>query len=99
MLLYQKNKSGCLADNCNRFIYEVVVTVNLEGFFSTPLIKYFSSDRFLKVVTPIKLSKFTQIETELYSAPLKWLEENDYTLYVKPIKKKRTNVKKTEIVK
>jgi hypothetical protein len=89
MILYHKGKSGVLLDNCNRFIYEVAIIVTFDNFLSTPLIKYFSSDKYLEVVSEIKLNKYTIMEIELYSAPLRWLLDNNYIPYKKPEKKKR----------
>jgi hypothetical protein len=96
MELFSNGEIVVFEDNCNRFIYELAVTVKFENTFSTPLIKYYSSDKFLKIVNYKKLTDYISLESSLYSAPKKWLFENNFIKYEKPIKKKRIYKKKID---
>jgi hypothetical protein len=93
--IYVKEGQVALVDNCNRFVYEVFVFVQHKNIFSTANHKYFSSEKEIKnIVSIYQHDEYIQTCCDLYSAPLKWLIENDFTLYVKPEKKKRIYKKK-----
>ena len=96
MKIYVKEGRTVFMDNCNRFIYEVFVFVQHKNIFSTVNHKFFSSEKEIKkVIENYKVTENITINCELYSAPIRWLLDNDYDLYVKPEKKKR-NYKKKE---
>ena len=87
---YGKNGVFVRVDNCNRFIYEVSVYVKYENIYSMANHKYFSSEKEIpNVIEKINVNKFITIFCEMYSAPMDWIIENDYKLYIKPEKKKR----------
>lgn len=92
--IYIKENQAVLLDNCGRFIYEVFVFVKYKNIFSTVNHRYFSSETEIKnIISSYQYNEFIEIYCELYSAPLKWLLDNEFVVYVKPEKKKR-NYKK-----
>ena len=96
--LYFKDGEIVLVDNCNRFIYEVYVSVKFDNIYSIVDHKYFSSDKeILNIVKKYKVDKYIDISCELYSAPINWLEDNEYFPYVKPIKVKRNGNRKKNL--
>lgn len=95
--VYVKDDKSVLADTCGRFIYEVYVFVMYENTFSTANHKYFSSDiEILNIIESYYVTPNIEINCTMYSAPLSWLIENDYVLWVKPVKKKRITKPKNE---
>lgn len=88
--IYVKEGRAVLQDICSRFIYEVFVLAHHENIFSTINHKYFSSEKEIKnVIENYQVTEYISINCEMYSAPLRWLLDNDFELYVKPQKKKR----------
>jgi hypothetical protein len=86
---YIKDDKTVLLDNCNRFVYEVFVEASYENITCMVQHEYFSSDTEIKgVVESYKYSPYITIFCILLSAPKSWLEENDYSIYIKPVKKK-----------
>jgi hypothetical protein len=88
--IYVKEGQVVLQDICNRFIYEVFVFVHHKNIFSTINHKYYSSEVEIKnIIENYKVTENITVNCEMYSAPLKWLLDNEFQLYVKPEKKKR----------
>jgi hypothetical protein len=95
MNTYTKGQSAILADNCNRFIYEVSIVITYQSLFSVAGVKYFSSPTEISnVIESFKIHKYMEICCSLYSAPLGWLLDNDYSPYSKL--KKKTYKKKVQ---
>jgi hypothetical protein len=99
--LYIKDNKTVKLDSCNRFIYEVTVNACYNDIFSMIDHRYFSSnEEILNVIDSFYITPNMEICCELYSAPLNWLVENDYTLYIETEKKKRKSGRqKTKTVK
>lgn len=98
-MFYIKDKEAIRPDNCNRFIYEVMVFVWHSGIYSMVNHKYFHSDKeILGVVKSYFVTSEIEIYCELYSAPKQWLIENDYIEYIEPIKK-RNKIKNEQKIK
>ena len=88
--VYFKEKESILVDTCNRFIYEVFIFIIYENIFSMADHRYFSSEiEIPNVVNTTYIDKYTEMDCSLYSAPMSWIIENDFILYIKPEKKKR----------
>jgi len=88
--IYVKGDQFVRIDECNRFIYEVSVYVKYQNIYSMVNHKYFSSDKeIVTFIDKVVINQFTTIYCELYSAPKEWIIENEFTLYIKPEKKKR----------
>lgn len=93
--VYAKDKNFIFVDKCNRFVYERLIFVNFNGVFS--MVKhdfYYTFQEIKNVVEYFKVSEYIDIECRLYSAPKRWIIDNDYTPYIKPEKKKRKYTKK-----
>lgn len=88
--VYIKDKQSALINKCGQFIYEVLVYVRFENIFNLANHQLFSSDKEIKnIVSPVYISPHIEIQCYLYSAPKRWLIDNNFILYVKPEKKKR----------
>ena len=91
---YIKNGQTVIVDTENLFVYETDVYLYHKGYFSLIKSKYYSSPVEIKnVVGSFWKNKHTQICSELFSAPEKWLIDNGYMLYQKPEKIKRQKSK------
>lgn len=87
---YIKENKAVRVDSCNRFIYEVMVFVWYENIYSMVNHKYFSSEVEIKgVIESYFVTPNIEIYCKMYSAPLQWLIDNDFILYIKPAPKKR----------
>lgn len=96
-MVYYKDNQFVYVDSCNRFIYEVYIFVKFENTFSTARFTRYSSDTEIKgIIKTTYVGDFIEIDCSLYSAPLRWLIDNDFAVYVKPEKKKRKYTKKKE---
>jgi len=94
--IYVKDDQSCLIDDCNRFIYEVFVFSQFENVYSLSNHKYFTSKKEIpNIIRLLKITPYISIECDLYSAPLKWLIDNNFILYKEPEKKKRIIKNKT----
>lgn len=101
---YIKNKSAIILNTNNNFVYEVLIFCRFSNYFGLMDRVYYNADKEITgVVSNFYKDKHTEIVCELLSAPLFWLLENGYTLYVKPVKtttkKKESNVKKIKTIK
>jgi hypothetical protein len=96
--VYYKDNNFVYVDKCNRFTYDVYVSIQYGNIFSTPQQYRFASDVEIKnIVKYFKIDKYIDIECFMYSAPLRWLIDNGFAVYIKPEKKKRKyNKKKLE---
>lgn len=93
--VYEKDNQFIYVDDCNRFIYERYIFVRFENLFSTADYQRYSSDVEIKgIIKHIYIGSYIEIVSELISAPLRWLIDNDFVVYVKPEKKKRKYTKK-----
>ncbi len=97
--VYVKDDQFVYLDKCNRFTYDVYISIAYKNIFSTARYTRYSSDEEIKgVIKYFKINKYVDIECFMYSAPLRWLIDNEFSIYIKPDKKKRTyNKKKLEI--
>lgn len=87
---YINNDKAIRLDSCDRFIYEVTVFVWYENIYSMINHKYFSSEVEIEgIIENHFITPKIEICCEIYSAPKRWLIENDFILYIEPEKKKR----------
>lgn len=92
---YIKDDQIVLQDICNRFIYEVFVFVHHKNIFSTINHKYFSSQvEIPNIIENYQIADYITVNCTMYTAPLRWLLDNNFELYIKPEKKKRISKKK-----
>ena len=88
-ITYVKNGIAVLA--YSTFVYVSEVYVFYNKYFSLINKQYYKSSTEIEGVVGIFWkNKNTQICSELYAAPKKWLEDNEYKLYEKPIKITKT---------
>jgi len=86
--VYIKGKLTALISHT--FIYEVSICARFKGYYSIANTTHFSSvNEIANIVESFYKNPYTEITCELYSAPLSWLIENGFTIYIKPEKKKR----------
>jgi hypothetical protein len=91
---YVNGDKAVRLDNCNRFIYEVMVNVYYDNIFSMVNHKYFTSETEIpNVIESYYVTPSIEICCEMYSAPKSWLNDNDFILYVKPEKKSKQKIK------
>lgn len=95
-IVYVKNEESALVNCCGQFVYEVCVFVHFRGIYNMANSKFFYSDKELNIVPILKISPYIEVQCYLYSAPLKWLLNNGFNLYIKPEKKKRIKKKENE---
>jgi len=76
--MYQKNNQFVYEDACNRFIYEVFTFIKIDNIFSMAGHEYYTSEQEINYIETIYIDEYIEINCELYSAPKKWLIENDY---------------------
>lgn len=85
--VYIKDKQTSLVSYT--FIYEVSVCARFKGYYSIANTAYYSTKKeLLNIVESFYKNSHIEITCELYSAPLKWLIENGFSIYTKPEKKK-----------
>ena len=85
--VYVKEDESALINTCGQFVYEVSMFVNYEGIYSLANHTYYYSDKYIKNIIKIKqISKYIEIHCDLFSAPEKWLNENNFILQEKKIK-------------
>ena len=79
---YIKNGQSVIADSSNLFVYETTVLVRFKNYYSMVNKKYYSSPKEIEsVVGSFWKNKYTQICSELFSAPEQWLIDNGYVEY------------------
>lgn len=94
-LLYCKENKFIYVDDNNKFTYERHIFISFDNFFISADYKRFQSDSEISnLVEYFKVDKHIEIVSALISAPLEWLKENNFYLYIKPEKKKRKYTKK-----
>lgn len=92
--VYIKDDESALVNHSGQFVYEVSVYINYDGIFSLAKHNLFYSDKPIDKITRFfKYSEYIEIFCDLYSAPEKWLLDNEFVLYIKPIKKKKDEQK------
>jgi hypothetical protein len=87
---YIKDKQIILVDLDNVFVYEVTKFCYYDKYFALSGKKYFESIKEIQgVVGSFFKTPNLQICCELFSAPEKWLKENGFQEYHRPIKVKK----------
>lgn len=87
-VVYLKNKQVLLISNT--FIYEVSICARFKGYYSISNTVYFSYVKEIpNIVESFYKNRYTEITCELYSAPLGWLIDSGYNIYIKPEKRKQ----------
>lgn len=95
--VYIKGKESSLVNTCGQFVYEVSTYVRFENIYNMANTMLFYSDKEIQnIVNYAKITPYIEVQCHLYSAPLKWLLNSGFTLYVKPEKKKRIKKKENE---
>lgn len=80
---YIKKQELIVSNNLSIFIYEVSVYIHFKNLFFLANSKMYSSKvPITNIVQDYWKNKHIQICCNLYSAPEKWLLENDYKEYV-----------------
>ena len=91
--IYVKEDNSLLVSD--RFTYEVTVNCYYENYYCIVNTTMFESDVLVeKMVESYFLNKHVQISCELFSAPINYIKEEGYKLWVKPPKKPRKPRKK-----
>jgi len=89
-LIYHNPKTKQSALVRRKFQYEVCVNLFHEKYYSQIKKEYYESLKPIeKFVESIFVRKNVQVTCELFAAPIEWLEDNDFQIWVKPEKKKR----------
>ena len=95
--VYQRDGRYVYEDSCNRFVYDVYVCVQYDNIFSTAQHNVYSSDVEIPgIVEYLEINKYISVECIMRSAPIRWLIDNDYTVYIPPIKGKMLYKKKKD---
>lgn len=90
MIRYTNGENLVYVDKEERFIYEVSVNIWYKGLYSMYKNTLYISKKYIpNIIESYFLTKYIEIFTTLHSAPISWLNKNNYILYVKPEKKKR----------
>jgi len=88
-IVYIKNKRTVFIEDT--FIYEVTICAYFPNYFSVVNTTYFSCKHEIPfIVESFWKNPHTEICCELYAAPLNWLLDNGFTVYIKPEKKRIT---------
>ena len=88
--VYIKDDQSALINECGYFIYEVCTFVQFENVYNMANHRYFTSEKEIpNIIRFLKINSYIEVHCYLYSAPKKWLINNNFILYVKPEKKKR----------
>lgn len=84
--IYVKRDSSLLISN--KFVYEVTVSCHYENYFCIVNTTMFESETIIeKIVESYFISKHIQVSCELFSAPIEYIKDEGYKLWVKPPKK------------
>ena len=94
-LIYYSNGENILFCNTNnQFVYYCKICYHSSNIYSVINSIYYSSDKFIpKIVESYFINKNLENTCELFSAPKKWLIENNYDVISKPKKNKLKKVK------
>ena len=98
--VYKKDKQIILPSKTKEFVYVVTVEIHYPNYYSVANTRYYSSLKEIPNIVPSFFKNLhTEICCELYSAPLEWLLDNDFSIYIKPkkIRKKRVLIIKEEL--
>jgi len=94
---YIKAGEVVLVNPAKTFIYETCVYAYYHGLFALVNSQQYSSpEALIGVVPSFWKTRHIQICSTLYAAPEKWLRENQFTRYIKPIKAKKPKIKNTQ---
>ena len=88
-IIYYKKDTKETALVRHIFIYEVCINLYYKNYFSQIKNEIYSSPKPINFVPNVFINKHTQITCELYAAPLDWLVDNNFKIWVKPEKPKR----------
>lgn len=93
--IYVKDDESILVGNS--FIYDVSLYIYHKNYFSLAEKKYFQSDKEIKnIVKSHRINQVYEMCCELAYAPEYWLIKKGFTIWEKPIKKKRIKKIKNE---
>ena len=89
-LIYYSNGTNILFCNTNnQFVYYCKICLYINNTYSVINSKYYSSYIFIpNVIESYFINKHIENTCELFSAPKKWLNENNYKVISKPEKSK-----------
>jgi hypothetical protein len=92
--VYVKDDQSALINDCGYFIYEVFTFVQFENVYNMANHRYFTSTKEIpNIIRFFKINPYIEVQCYLYSAPKKWLIENNFILYSKPLKIKKNEQK------
>lgn len=92
LIYYNKNtKESALVGKT--FLYEVCVNLYHKKYYSQIKKEWYSSLVSIKYIPSVFINKNIEITCELHAAPIDWLIENNFEVWVKPEKKKRNTCK------
>lgn len=87
---YIKDKEVVTVNEKGLFVYETQIFVYYDNFFSLANSEYNTSEfPLFNLVKSFWKTPNIQICSNLYSAPEKWLQDNDYVRYIFKKKKKK----------
>lgn len=87
-LYHNRDNDFIFINKNNCFVYEVRIFCHYKGYYGLIDDKHYSSNVIIpNIVRRFKKDSHTEICCSLLAAPLSWVLENDYILYVKPDKK------------
>jgi hypothetical protein len=73
-----------------KFLYEVCVNLHYKNYYSQIKKEYYESlVPINNFVESIFINRNVEITCELHTAPIEWLEDNNFIIWTKPEKKKR----------
>ncbi len=91
--VYVKEDSSLLESD--KYVYEVTICCYYENYYCIANTTMFESSILVeKMVESYFLNKHVQISCELFSAPMEYIIEEGYKLWVEPPKKTRKPMKK-----
>lgn len=91
--VYKKDKLIVIGTKSKTFVYEVTVNIYYPNYYSIGNTKHFSSKTYIpNYVESFFKNPHTEICCELYSAPLDWLLDNDFSIYIKQKKIRKKKV-------
>lgn len=93
LIYYNKNtKQSALVGK--KFVYEVCVNLYHKNYYSQIKSTYYMSlEPINNFVPSLFINNNIEITCELHTAPIDWLIDNEFEIWVKPEKKKRNTCK------
>jgi len=87
-IYHNRNGELVLVNKYNFFVYEVRIFCRYKGYYGLINDVHYSSNVVIpNIVSRFKRDAHSEICCSLLAAPISWLMDNDYILYVKPDKK------------